>query len=372
MIEETFRRFFRPRIEVLGPHGRLNRHSEGAIFGRRIIVIPRARCHYHYKRGDYSRAKAVKALELALQHESHFDRLGRYIRADRDGAAIWTWDGAEVGADLPDGGAYTIMPESALVAPSPSALRLVRCIQGVEGQVWRDGHLDQSRWWSQDPEQAEWMGFVRSARHDPAMASPKPVAETVEWRAPRVIDEPVLPWLERVARERYATIAVLLLIGPICYQLAQWGYAAWAQAHYREQTTALRQSARPVVAARRDSLAAMAEVRAQAELGDEKLLLTGLLDLIEVFGDRDISVQRIILDETNIAVHLSGLAEGQAADLVQELEGTDSWSGVNIQSNRANVFILQGRLNSTGGIDGAAGLASQLPPSPAVGRGANR
>ncbi len=85
------------------------------------------------------------------------------------GAGVFAWDAERMRqrlAAMPAGQArhLALVPESAhIAAPAIDGARLVRGIDGFEGQVWRDGHLQSSRSWSQRPEAADWLNFLRGA-----------------------------------------------------------------------------------------------------------------------------------------------------------------------------------------------------------------
>lgn len=57
-------------------------------------------------------------------------------------------------------------PEPLLEEPG-DGLRLLRRQRGFEAQHWRDGKLQQSRWWPREPMASDWVLFVRSSGLDP-------------------------------------------------------------------------------------------------------------------------------------------------------------------------------------------------------------
>lgn len=78
-------------------------------------------------------------------------------------AMVWVWDAARqqmrmVEADLKSA---RLLPETVLHPPLADGLRLVRCLDGVEGQYWREGVLRDSHWWPDEPESLRWQRFQR-------------------------------------------------------------------------------------------------------------------------------------------------------------------------------------------------------------------
>ena len=86
---------------------------------------------------------------------------------------------AEAVNAVPSGAA--IWPEGLLHAAGTDGLRLVRCIEGVEGQCWAAGHLRASRWWRDEPSDTDWQAFCRAVQQ-PDVALP--AAEELPWQRP--------------------------------------------------------------------------------------------------------------------------------------------------------------------------------------------
>jgi hypothetical protein len=135
-------------------------------FGPQQWVLSRPLCRFN--RFDLSRLPAPKrkaALALQLPQWSPFADSG-YAIVWQDGyASVWCWDNSRVDAEIQKSNrivkAQQKLPESLLRAPLQAGLRLLKCLNGAEGQYWQNGQLQVSRWWPQKPDQHAWLAFQR-------------------------------------------------------------------------------------------------------------------------------------------------------------------------------------------------------------------
>ncbi|HZT87010.1 MAG TPA: hypothetical protein VFA12_03505 [Stellaceae bacterium] len=199
--------------------------------GRRYWVVGRGLCRFFRVPllADASAAHQAEALRLQFERLSPFVETGSHAHFGRDFASLWLWDAEavrlaaeSVGADLRR---LRALPETALMAPAGSDVRLVATIDGFEGQSWIDGGLAASHWWPSLPDARQWLRFLRGASvpHDsPAPLAPQPVR--LDW-----LDR---PWTrDRAAggkpleqfdlRLAGAGIGVVLLLA-YCYVGGEW------------------------------------------------------------------------------------------------------------------------------------------------------
>jgi len=129
-------------------------------------VLSRALCRYN--RFDLSRLPATKrkaALALQLPQWSPYQN-SNYAIVWQDGyASVWCWDNERIESDIAKQGkplkSRNKIPETLLRAPVQTGLRLLKCLNGVEGQFWQDSQLIASRWWPHQPDQQAWVTFQR-------------------------------------------------------------------------------------------------------------------------------------------------------------------------------------------------------------------
>jgi len=110
-------------------------------------------------------AKRKAALALQLPQWSPYADSGYAITWKNGFASVWCWDRQRIDSEIQKNGktpkSQKKIPETMLRAPLENGLRLLKCLDGVEGQYWQDGQLVASRWWPQKPDDHGWLAFQR-------------------------------------------------------------------------------------------------------------------------------------------------------------------------------------------------------------------
>ena len=189
-------------------------------------------------------------------------------------ATVWCWDATAVGGRLAQQGRRaeqfaSRLPETLLQAPLAEGLRLVRCLEGFEGQRWQAWSLLASRWWPALPTAQEWLGFLRGSAVPPEAQIETPAAVDLPWQ-PR-------PWASvSTATERdgalstwepWAHAALLLLLAvPAALLATRELQLHLGSARLEQQIVALRQTASPLAQAREAALATLQRLKAIEDL----------------------------------------------------------------------------------------------------------
>ena len=148
---------------------------EGGIWGHQW-VIGRSLCHYHcFWLKNIPAQERRQALHLKIIQWAPFEQPGFNIVWQGDSAQVWCWDALQV--ELPAGTSWrnkaVPLVETRFYRRSEGdQLRLLQCVDGVEGQYWKNGLLAMSRWWAESPTQQDWVNFQRSASLKPEAVSP--------------------------------------------------------------------------------------------------------------------------------------------------------------------------------------------------------
>ena len=186
-----WRKFFRPQFLTRTAKGEMRAVNGGG--GVPVLVAPRSSLSFERVSIPGSTRSARKAASLSAR-QSHPERPLRVrYEADRDkagGAGVWAWKGD---LDAPFRRrllAPPTLPEPLIYEPLEDGARLIRCIEGVEGQVWRNGSLIASRWWRAAPSDQEWRQFLRRAGGDAASAPPTPIDAPLRLNAPPLDRDP--------------------------------------------------------------------------------------------------------------------------------------------------------------------------------------
>lgn len=253
------RRYFHRVDEVVPP-------ASGR--GPKQWVLSRALCRFasFTLPASLGAADRDRALNLMVHEASPFGETGYLTEWGQGKAGAWLWDRAAVAAAIEaageDPGSVTVLPETAVQQQGDNGARLVRVLDGHEGQVWQGGVLRASRFWPDMPTQAEWIRFLRSSG-DP---------EALDQAASLSVAEPV--WLERPWPRRsagsflgdfkggraVATVACIAII-PFAYQIGQVAALNLERGRYEANVKAMEVSAAPVLAARDAALRNAARVR---------------------------------------------------------------------------------------------------------------
>ena len=196
-----------------------------------------------------------QALQLELSQWTPFTNTGYYVGWNSGQALVWAWDAEKVGAAIAAQGQkpakFEVLPESLLQVPLHSGPCLARCIDGFEGQLWRSGKLQNSRWWPHAPAAQEWLMFQRDAGVPPD----EQTAQAPSARGGTLTDQ---PWLNAVGQADtpvvieqlvYAALALVLLVPTLWYG-SQWFKLQEAVAQLNAQKQQMQNEATPIAQAR--------------------------------------------------------------------------------------------------------------------------
>lgn len=115
-----------------------------------------------------------RALSLAIQRWSPFKTVESAAVWSGRHASVYAWDSSKVGELVAASGRNSarcvLIPEPFHRSAGSEGPRLVVCIDGFEGQVWKGGFLQASRWWPAQPSKSDWLAFLRTAREAPTPA----------------------------------------------------------------------------------------------------------------------------------------------------------------------------------------------------------
>lgn len=137
--------------------------------GQKIWVLARSICiHRHFALPQNVKGrKRFNLINLQMHTASPFTNTASFAHWTKTGVSLWFWDQDKVIKAME---AYNlnpkttlVYPETTLIDPIPSGMRLIECVEGYEGQIWDNNQLITSRWWDHYPEDTEWLQFWRSA-----------------------------------------------------------------------------------------------------------------------------------------------------------------------------------------------------------------
>lgn len=144
--------FFKERFIQSGQEVR----SFGSVLRPRQWIVARSLCYFKiFDLQAIEHKERKNALNVKIMQWSPFQETGRYVLQHHHFALVWIWDAAEVQSAMyaQDVATAHVAPETLVVEPSKEdGFRLVECLEGYEGQYWKDGMITASRWWPELPD----------------------------------------------------------------------------------------------------------------------------------------------------------------------------------------------------------------------------
>ena len=312
-------------------------------FGK-ITLLPRA--HYEMSRRTIARgdAKGIQSARAQAEFESEYEDpqiLVEVQQAGRDAtlATVWTWDRSQSHAAN-----ARLLPEPlARVPMRGDGARLVKALQGYDGEVWDNGYCVASRWWAAHPSDADWRDFQVGARsrywprdlNGDVKDFPKPDAEDPEWVNNRIWVSNT--WQDRISSIRpvqVAMISAVVLAAPFSFNAFELVKSHNDIAKYEEQLEVRKAEAAPWLADQRRALSVLNQIRNMISVGEPEAIVFALMDLEAELDKYGIVASQINYEAPQLQVRFEGTADSQSntVDLVQSLESSVNWSGVRYDS----------------------------------------
>ncbi len=331
---------FSPRLIALS-NGTARSLDGASAKGQRLLVIPRAQCSFRSimlkgKGRSALQAAYLRAGKEALPRENKI----RIVK-NRHGsnAGVWCYV-------APSDYTGRTLPESLAREGCKEGVRLVQCLDGVEGQVWNEGFLSASRWWPKEPGQRQWQAFMRVAfLGEGDELPPQPAVITVPFRR----NLPVLAFdrdrLAHLASPMNVVVGGALVFAVInFYQGAQYARHTVRTAQLDDKIAALSQSSALILSDRRKALANMAAARQFDVLGDKNGIMYGLDGLAHVVAQYDVVIRSANLQSGNLEILLFGQPDISGPSLVASLESIAVLSDVSVTLNARNVLVIRAKL----------------------------
>lgn len=228
-----------------------------------------ARPLYRYRKFDISQVpkkNRSQALRLELGQWTPFAESSYHIGWRDDQALVWCWDRSRteqaIRSQRLNPKRVQVLPETLLRSPMQDGVRLMHCGEGFEGQVWQQGTLVHSRWWSHTPSAEDWLMFQRDASIAP---------EAQQYQPPAAQSNPlnVRPWLTTAGdradtnQNEWLVVAVsfLLLMLPTLWYGINLYKTHQSKRHYQIVLAQLKQQVEPIMLARSQALDYLVRIR---------------------------------------------------------------------------------------------------------------
>jgi hypothetical protein len=267
------------------------------------------------------RSRQLEAIALEIRRLSPFAQTGSHLHLAAGFASVWLWDeqatqaaGSRAGVDV---ARLRVLPETALRPAVPDGVRLVECLDGVEGQFWSGGGLSASRWWARLPDEHAWILFQRGASVPPEqMAASVPPPRPLGW-----LDR---PWTRTRAASALGLPRLdlrLVAVGLAAVTLASYGYQGAQYWRVREDAVALARevAARsaevdPILTARTQALDNLKAIRAQHDLAHYPSQLALIATVADLLPKDNSHLDDWVYDRGQLEI---SIADDQPIDVVR-------------------------------------------------------
>jgi hypothetical protein len=294
-------------------------------FGARRVLLARSRYRIKWFRlAGVPSSERFAALGMQARAWTPFDVSSYRLSVRGEEGFVLAWDRASVASDLTAAGLDAerchLVPESVLRAPGDEGVRLLRCVEGVEGQVWRDGWLRASRWWPEAPGPAEWQLFLHASASEPS-ACPAPVELPLAarpWAALQDLDSNDVVTADKAFR--------LLLIGGMAFALAvgfvgRQAWDAWQQTRQREaQIADLRASSTATLHSRDRAMRTLAQGQQWVDWLSAPQPIEVIAALDEALRKSSVLIRELELSGDRLRLGLQLSPQAQRSAVVRDLQ----------------------------------------------------
>ena len=317
-------------------------------------MLSRALLRFH--RFDLTGVPANKrepALRLRLAQWSPYRDADHCVIWNGERATVWCWDGARIRERVGPAGRSRwraiLIPETLLVEPGSEGARLVACIDGLEGQLWRQGELLSSRWWPKQPTPDEWATFLRDAGQTvedgkvPAVRRPSQLDRP--WASPRSVtaaasSQRALEWIV------YAGLSGVLLLASLGLAL-QYARLYLADSSVKGQLQASHGRASTLLQARNAALADASRIRDLIALGGYPDQLRLMAATAEALPEDGTYVSQWLFEQGRLTVTFGATNRDLAgSQIIANLQGLPYFTDIRaVPGNDARTLQLTMRVN---------------------------
>jgi hypothetical protein len=308
--------------------------------GKKIWVLSRA--FYYHSLVILPEAvkgkKRVNLLNLQIQSFSPFEDSGSYAHWADNGVCVWFWNQARVKQQVESLGFkfedFVIIPESALVKSQKDGLRLLKCLDGYEAQMWDQGQLMVSRWWPVMPEQSQWMHFYRSigaysakqSAEMPDDAITLPIG-TQSWARQRYISGG-FTYESLISKEALAVLLLLIAI-PFAYEGGKIYHYYNTKDDLSYQISVLEETTRVISKSSTQAEKNVQNIKKIISLDPYPHPLTIMARVAEVLPNAGVTLRNFKFARGKVEMQLKGAAGLDAAGYVESLERVPYFEAVN-------------------------------------------
>ena len=296
----------------------------GGKLGGGLSVIPRKNCSFRRVKLAGKDSKGVKAALFRYQNEFHTPgrTLITKVQKNKDYLEIWECDENIAGRKI---------VETMIRVPMKIGARLVSCVEGYEGQIWREYELIASRWWSAPPLSQDWNNFI--IPHGDWL----PLSE--------VDNEPFSPAFRQdwpsfgfnkdffLGKWSVGGLFELIFVSLLCISVfTGFSILGAMRQNYqlKKELDVLSSRVESSITLRRKMLSNKTHIDLHRPIFDEPEIMAAISDLRKIISGDQIDLTSINVDQEGVRLKLSGLLVQSVPDLVTELEASEYLSAVSV------------------------------------------
>lgn len=343
----NWRQYLRPQKVLIHADGREVPTEPLVAWRPKIYLISRAACRFSRIRVPNRNRAGLAAAAMQAAHRQDYTNVRTRIDDVGDGGEVgaWTWNGdftLKSGAPV---SSLRATPETLARRGMSDGARLVRCIDGFEGEIWRDGVLFASRWWREPPSERDWLLFLRAGKASVDDQTSRPVPLQPVWRDDLpIIDASPENLRAALSPARVAVAAGAALAFFLAMETARLVSADARAARIESRIAEALETNAGAYDRRRDALAARAQLAEATALGDPTVGPRALLAVSEEVTREIGALQSFRMFDGVIETRFFITGELDVADLVRRLEARSVLSGVSVERRSANAAIIRASL----------------------------
>ncbi|MBL8629650.1 MAG: hypothetical protein JNM81_08485 [Rhodospirillaceae bacterium] len=248
-------------------------------------------------------------------------------------ASIYAWDQAAVAAEIKAQGLpanTAVVPETFIRSQGADGLTLVKMLEGVEGQFWKNGFLVATRWWPGRPSPFEWKQFARSVGGVSQTGDdvPEPVAHVLldrPWiETPFSLDQISSVLQSARAIQFMATAAVCVLL----FVFAQAAVLALREGQVVSEIKALRAANKEFGQNRAQAFSNLDDIKSILALDIYPPQIDVIYAALALLQPRDVRVMSWSFDRGNLDITVRGKQQLDPTAFITLFERDDKFQGV--------------------------------------------
>jgi len=311
---------------------------ERLILGERI-VLSRSLCHFETMARPPGgiNLRTNQAVQLAAKSRTPIGNPSFFFEWHEDLIGVWSWP-QDLVSEIP-GFEGEILPETVLQPLQDHGSRLVKTLEGFEGQIWRNGALIASRWWPNEPDSRAWGTFARAGRiepdHNTVLSMPAPIELerlTAPETQPHLLHRLQAFWPPRM-RDCLAA-ALIAVAAPILFLAGQWINLALTQTTIERELSVLTEQTSEINQARENAQTAARQLTIYTQELNQRHPSATMASVTQELSAFAIQLNAFEQSGTTLTVRMSAESDFAPDVLVRAMESNELLNNVRLEPGR--------------------------------------